>query len=89
MNTNYYLNELSEKMSNLEEKVNLLEEKLEALAKVNGHQSEVLTKIRPFDKSERNRAKEKAKENKLAHGVVQPQDLNQMWYDGDGGELYE
>ena len=60
-----------------------------ALVKVNGHQTEVLTKIRPFDKSERNRAKEKSKANKLAHERVQPQDLNQVWYDGDGGELYE
>ena len=60
-----------------------------ALVKISGHQAEVLTKIRPFDKSERNRAKEKSKANKLAHERVQPQDLNQMWYDGDGGELYE
>ena len=60
-----------------------------ALVKVNGHQAEVLTKIRPFDKSERNRAKEKLEANKLAHERVQPQDLNQVWYDGDGGELYE
>ena len=60
-----------------------------ALVKVNGHQAEVLTKIRPFNKSERNRAKEKLEANKLAHERVQPQDLNQVWYDGDGGELYE
>ena len=60
-----------------------------ALVKVSGHQTEVLTKIRPFDTSERNRAKEKSKANKLAHERVQPQDLNQVWYDGDGGELYE
>jgi thymidylate synthase ThyX len=60
-----------------------------ALVKVNGHQAEVQTEIRPFDKSERNRAKEKSKANKLAHERVQPQDLNQVWYDGDGGELYE
>ena len=60
-----------------------------ALVKVNGHQAEMLTKIRPFDKSERNRAKEKLEANKLAHERVQPQDLNQVWYDGDGGELYE
>ena len=60
-----------------------------ALVKVNGHQAEVLTKLRPFDKSERNRAKEKLEANKLAHERVQPQDLNQVWYDGDGGELYE
>ena len=60
-----------------------------ALVKVNGHQAEMLTKNRPFDKSERNRAKEKLEANKLAHERVQPQDLNQVWYDGDGGELYE
>ena len=60
-----------------------------ALVKISGHQAEVLTKIRPFDKSERNRAKEKSKANKLAHERVQQQDLNQVWYDGDGGELYE
>ena len=60
-----------------------------ALVKISGHQAEVITKIRPFDKSERNRAKEKLEANKLAHERVQPQDLNQVWYDGDGGELYE
>tara|TARA_X000001388_G_scaffold74197_2_gene66824 strand:- start:289 stop:519 length:231 start_codon:yes stop_codon:yes gene_type:complete len=76
MNTNYYLNKLSKRMSDLEKKITLLEKKLEAPVKVNKNQEKVLTKIRPMTDEERGRATER-------------KEINQVWYNGDGGELFE
>ena len=47
-----------------------------ALVKVNGHQTEVLKKIRPMTDEERGRATER-------------KEINQVWYNGDGSELFD
>jgi hypothetical protein len=77
MNKNYYIEELNKKVEGLEKRIRLLENCL--LAELFGPRTDLKVgakKIRPMTDKERQRSTERV-------------EINQAWYDGDGGELFE